>query len=149
MSDVPFGQFGDMNKPLQRVLDPSKRAATKKLASKAKKAANKAEKPAASSTKSAEKKPAAKEEPARNWVQIATGASGAMKDEYRRLSRGKTELFKGQKGWTSPFKTQERLLVGPFDSIGDARDWLKKFQDAGGDGFAWNGGAGTAVTPLP
>ncbi|WP_187335831.1 hypothetical protein [Novosphingopyxis iocasae] len=139
-----------------KAAEPSPFASLKKIPEGAKpldaadkKAANKAEKPAASSTKSAEKKPAAKEEPARNWVQIATGASGAMKGEYRRLSRGKTELFKGQKGWTSPFKTQERLLVGPFDSIGAARDWLKKFQDAGGDGFAWNSGAGTAVTPLP
>lgn len=90
-----------------------------------------------------------KESPARFWVQIATGASGAMKNEFRRLGRGKTELFKGQKGWTSPFKAQQRLLVGPFDTLGDARGWLTKYEEAGGEGFAWNSGAGTAVDPLP
>ncbi len=90
----------------------------------------------------------AKDEPARNWVQIATGASDVMNSEYRRLARGKTELFKGQKGWTSPWRTQQRLLVGPFDSLGAARDWLGKYVEAGGAGFAWNSEAGTAVAPL-
>ena len=95
------------------------------------------------------KAPAAADEPARNWVQIATGGVDAMKSEYRRLSRGKPELFKGQKGWTSPFKTQARLLVGPFDTLGEARDWLGEYVEAGGDGFAWNSEAGTVVAPLP
>ncbi len=88
-------------------------------------------------------------QPGRNWVQIATGAGGVMKGEYRRLSRGKTELFKDRKGWTSPWRTQQRLLVGPFDTLGAAREWLGEYETAGGEGFAWNSEDGTAVTPLP
>ena len=108
-------------------------------------ATKKAAKPAAKP----DAKPAADPQPARNWVQIATGGSDLMKNEYRRLSRGKTELFKGRKGWTSPFKSSARLLVGPFDSIAAARDWLGDFEEAGGQGFAWNSDDGTVVTPLP
>lgn len=88
-------------------------------------------------------------QPQRNWVQIATGADDVMKGEYRRLSRGKTELFKDQKGWTSPWRTQQRLLVGPFDTLGAAREWLGEYEKAGGEGFAWNSEDGTAVAPLP
>lgn len=88
-------------------------------------------------------------QPERNWVQIATGADDVMKGEYRRLSRGKTELFKDQKGWTSPWRTQQRLLVGPFDTLGAARKWLDEYEKAGGEGFAWNSEDGTAVAPLP
>lgn len=88
-------------------------------------------------------------QPERNWVQIATGADDVMKGEYRRLSRGKTELFKDQKGWTSPWRTQQRLLVGPFDTLGAAREWLGEYEKAGGEGFAWNSEDGTAVAPLP
>lgn len=101
-------------------------------------------------------KPAAKPGPsaapvqsARNWVQIATGAGDVMKSEYRRLSRGKTDLFAKRKGWTSAWKTQQRLLVGPFDSLTDARGWLADYEKLGGAGFAWNSEDGTAVDPLP
>ena len=108
-------------------------------------ATKKAAKPAAKP----DAKPAADPQPARNWVQIATGGNDLMKNEYRRLARGKTELFKGRKGWTSPFKSSARLQVGPFDSIAAARDWLGDFEEAGGQGFAWNSDDGTVVTPLP
>ena len=124
---------------------PAKKVADTSVKTPAPKPEAKDAKAGAATAKSA----SAKDEPARNWVQIATGSGDVMKSEYRRLGRGKAELFKGQKGWTSPWKTQERLLVGPFDTLGDARDWLKKYIEAGGEGFAWNSEAGTAVAPLP
>ena len=84
----------------------------------------------------------------RYWVQISTGETAVMQSEYRRLSRKHPELFKGQQGWTSPWKTISRLVVGPFDGYDSANAWYNSLKKAGGDGFVWNSAQGTEVTKL-
>jgi hypothetical protein len=84
----------------------------------------------------------------RYWVQISTGETAVMQGEYRRLSRKYVDLFKGQQGWTSPWKTISRLLVGPFDGYDSANEWYNSLKKAGGDGFVWNSAQGTEVTKL-
>ena len=84
----------------------------------------------------------------RYWVQISTGETAVMQGEYRRLSRKYPELFKGQQGWTSPWKTISRLVVGPFDGYDSANEWYNSLKKAGGDGFVWNSAQGTEVTKL-
>ena len=84
----------------------------------------------------------------RHWVQIATGDMSAMRGEYRRLSRKYPELFEGQQGWSSPWKTMSRLVVGPFSGYTAAKEWYDALKEAGGDGFVWRSAQGTKVTKL-
>ncbi|MEE9434838.1 MAG: hypothetical protein V3V15_11430 [Sphingorhabdus sp.] len=84
----------------------------------------------------------------RHWVQIATGDIGAMRGEYRRQARKYAELFEGQQGWTSPWRTMGRLVVGPFDGYTAAKKWYDALKAAGGDGFVWKSAKGTKVTKL-
>ena len=109
-----------------------KAAAAKKAADK-KKAAEKA---------AAEKK--AKEEAAKlgvagtNWVQLAGGAhQDRMATEYKKLSAKAGKLLKSRSGYVTEGKDYFRLLVGPFDSKGDAQEFVNKLAKEGVDGFSW------------
>lgn len=86
---------------------------------------------------------------ARYWVQIATGPDSILDDEFRRLSRKQPELFSAKQGWHSEWSAKSsRLLVGPFDTLKDAKQWESDFRGGGGDGFAWRSAEGVAVLPL-
>lgn len=86
--------------------------------------------------------------PARFWVQIATGGASALGYDYRKWSKKSTELFKGQNGWTSAWGKTSRLLVGPFADMKTAKKWESDFKKAGGDGFMWKSENGVVVTAL-
>ncbi len=89
-------------------------------------------------------------QPARQWVQIATGAdANALRFDYRRLAQRNAEIFRGQSGATAVWNRSRRLVVGPFPSAAAARAWLARYRAAGGDGFVWASEAGEDVTPLP
>ncbi|MEW4466398.1 SPOR domain-containing protein [Parasphingorhabdus sp. JC815] len=101
----------------------------------------------------AAKKPEAKPEPPkypkRYWVQIATGSDlNALKFDYRRMVKKSPDLFAGLDSWTSPWGQTRRMVVGPFDDIGAAKEFESKFRKAGGDGFAWISNDGTIVNKL-
>jgi tetratricopeptide (TPR) repeat protein len=86
--------------------------------------------------------------PARQWVQIATGAENALGFDFRRLAKKSPELFKGKEGWTSAWGKTSRLLVGPFTDVKDAKKWEADFRKGGGGGFVWKSDDGTVVTKL-
>ena len=111
----------------------AERAAAAKKAADKKKAAEKL---------AAEKK--AKEEaeklgvPGTNWVQLAGGShQDRMGTEYKRLSAKAGKLLKSRSGYVTEGKDYFRLLVGPFDSKGDAQDFVNKLAKEGVDGFSW------------
>jgi hypothetical protein len=87
-------------------------------------------------------------QPARFWVQIATGDAGALGFDYRKWSKKSAELFKGQSGWTSAWGKTSRLLVGPFADLKAAKKWEADFKKSGGDGFMWKSENGVVVTAL-
>lgn len=87
-------------------------------------------------------------QPARIWVQIATGAEPALGGDYRRFSRKSPELFKGKDGWTSVWGKSSRLLVGPFADSKAAKKWEADFRKDGGNGFVWQSETGTVVKKL-
>ncbi|MBL0923696.1 MAG: SPOR domain-containing protein [Sphingomonadaceae bacterium] len=93
-------------------------------------------------------KPKVEQNPARYWVQIATGSAEALGFDYRRLSRKTPDLFKSQNGWTSAWGKTDRLLVGPFADQKAAKKWESDFKKAGGDGFMWKSENGVVVTAL-
>lgn len=86
--------------------------------------------------------------PARFWVQIATGEASALGFDYRKWTKKNPELFKAQKPWTSPWGKTARLLVGPFADIKAAKKWEGDFKKAGGDGFMWKSENGVPVNAI-
>ena len=94
-------------------------------------------------------KPKEPEHPKRYWVQIATGSNlDALKFDYRRMAKKHGELFKGEKGWTSPWGNTRRLVIGPFDDFKAAKAFEADFRKDGGDGFAWASADGVEVNEL-
>jgi hypothetical protein len=87
-------------------------------------------------------------QPARIWVQIATGAEAALPTDFRRMSRKSPALFKGQSGWTSDWGRTSRLLVGPFPDTKAAKKWEADFKKEFGDAFVWQSANGTVVDKL-
>lgn len=86
--------------------------------------------------------------PARFWVQIATGEASALGYDYRKWIKKSPDLFKGHDGWTSAWGKTSRLLVGPFVDLKAAKKWEFDFRKAGGNGFGWKSENGVVVTAL-
>ncbi|MFN3749079.1 MAG: hypothetical protein ACK4SJ_10380 [Sphingorhabdus sp.] len=92
--------------------------------------------------------PKAPPQPARIWVQVATGAEAALGGDFRRFAKKSPELFKGKEGWTSVWGKSSRLLVGPFANANAAKKWDADYRKAGGSSFVWNSENGTIVKKL-
>lgn len=87
--------------------------------------------------------------PARIWVQVATGADvTALGFDCRRLARQHSASFEGQSCASAAWNRTRRLVVGPFRNAAAARAWLSAYSAAGGDGFVWNSDAGEEVAPI-
>ena len=90
-----------------------------------------------------------KANPARIWVQIATGANlKALAFDYNRFAKRNSALFKGKAGATTEWGQTRRLLVGPFSNRKAAQDWLGDYKKAEGDGFLFDSEIGETVEPL-
>ena len=90
-----------------------------------------------------------KANPARIWVQVATGANArALAADFGKFAKKSPDLFKGKSGATAEWGRTRRLLVGPFKDRKAAQDWLTGYKKAGGDGFLFNSEAGQAVDPI-
>ena len=133
-------------------------AAAATAAEKAKKAAAakaKAEADAKAKQLAEEKKKAAEEKarlaanPARNWLQVGTGANkGALAFTMKGL-RKKYDSLEPQDAWVASWGRTNRLLVGPFSSFTRAKTLEEKLKAAGADAFAWKSDAGEEVERLP
>lgn len=105
----------------------------------------KAEADAKAKAEAAEKKA----NPARIWVQVATGANAkALATDFGKFAKKSPAVFKGKSGSTTEWGKTRRLLVGPFKDRKAAQDWLTEYKKAGGDGFLFNSEAGQDVDPV-
>ena len=105
----------------------------------------KAEADAKAKEEAAEKKA----NPARIWIQVATGANArALATDYGKFAKKSPDVFKGKSGATVEWGKTRRLLVGPFKDRKAAQDWLASYKKAGGDGFLFNSEAGQSVDPI-
>ena len=120
----------------------------KKLKPVTPKAATDASKAAKLDPKAAAKAKLEAANPARIWVQIATGEASGLGFDYRKLTKNNPVLFKAQKPWTSPWGKTARLLVGPFPDAKAAKKWEGDFKKAGGDAFMWKSEIGVPVNAL-
>jgi Flp pilus assembly protein TadD len=135
---------------VDRIRAERRAAAAKAAADKAKKAAAaKAKAEAAAKAKAeAEEKARLKANPARYWVQVATGRDpGALAFDLRRLRKTYSALA-GVDGWTAEWGATRRLLVGPFATSAKARAVESDLRKAGSDSFIWQSEAGEVVTAL-
>jgi len=98
--------------------------------------------------KLAAKAKAEKDNPARFWVQIATGNADALDFDYRKLSKTYAVLLKSRKAFTAEWGRTDRLLVGPFADQKAAKKWEGDYKKAGGDAFMWKSEMGEVVNPL-
>ncbi|WP_293642952.1 SPOR domain-containing protein, partial [Sphingopyxis sp. RIFCSPHIGHO2_12_FULL_65_19] len=133
---------------LAKLLDDKRKAEAAEAAKREKDAAAakaKAEADAKAKQEAAEKKA----NPARIWVQIATGANAkALATDFGKFARKHAALFKGKSGATAEWGKTRRLLLGPFKDRKAAQDWLSDYKKASGDGFLFNSEAGQAVDPI-
>ncbi len=125
--------------------------AAKAAAEKAKRdAAAKAKAEAAAKAKAeAEEKKRLADNPARIWVQIATGRDvAALGFDLRRMRRTYADALGSEAGWTAEWGATRRLLIGPYASAAKARDAAAAIKKSGGDAFVWNSEAGEDVTKI-
>ena len=86
--------------------------------------------------------------PARHWVQLATGPSqDGMRFTYRRYARANA-IFADQEGWYAPLGRTNRLLVGPFDSGTEAQDFINTLSEVGIESLRWRSAEGETVVRL-
>ena len=80
---------------------------------------------------------------------MLTGADrDKMPGEWRNLLR-KSRALKKHKPYLTPWRSNFRLLTGPFDSDADAQDFIAELRKEGVPGFEWTSPAGQAVDSLP
>lgn len=107
-----------------------------------------AEAKAAKEAKEAERLAAAKN-PARIWVQIATGANDAgLPGTWKKMKESSPSVFKGQNASSVPFKATNRLLIGPFKSQAEARAMVNAMSKAGLPGSTFSSDPGQVVTKV-
>jgi len=84
----------------------------------------------------------------RIWVEVLTGADrDKLPTEWRGLVH-KAHKLKGRKPYVTPWRSNFRLLTGPFDSDADAQDFIAELRKDGVSGFEWTSPAGQAVDTL-
>ncbi len=84
----------------------------------------------------------------RIWVEVLTGGDrDKMPGEWRNLVR-KAHVLKKRKPYLTPWRSNFRLLTGPFDSDAEAQDFIVELRKDGVSGFEWTSPAGQAVDTL-
>ena len=97
----------------------------------------------------AEKQAAAKRNPARIWVQIATGRNDSgLGLTLKRIRSDNEAALKGLGGWSAPYKATNRILVGPMKSTGAARELVGKLAKNGVSAMTFSSDAGEEVEKI-
>lgn len=95
----------------------------------------------------AEKAALAKRNPARVWVQVATGSNEAgLPGTWKQLKEKAPDVFKGQSASVVPYKATNRMVVGPFKSQSEARALVNAMIKAGLQGSTYASDAGQEVS---
>jgi hypothetical protein len=84
----------------------------------------------------------------RIWVQVLTGSNRpAMGKEWQRLVNQAAAL-RGRKPSITPWRSNYRLLTGPFGSDAEAQAFVEKLRGQGVSSYQWTSPAGQAVDGL-
>ena len=103
----------------------------------------------AAKREAAEKAAAAKRNPARIWVQVATGRNDSgLALTLRRIRSDNEAALKGLSGWSAPYKATNRILVGPMKSAAAARELVGKLGKNGVSAMTFNSDPGEEVEKI-
>ena len=87
--------------------------------------------------------------PARHWVQVATGRDrSALAFDWRRIARGAEGALDGKGPFVASWGQANRLLAGPYDSPADAREAVNRLKALGIDSFTFASNDGEVVEAL-
>ncbi len=87
--------------------------------------------------------------PARLWVQVATGNNTAgLGRTWARIRSGNELAFKGKTAYSVPFRATNRLIVGPMKSAGDARALVGALAKSGLSATTFSSEAGQEVARI-
>lgn len=155
LSDIePESETAPIALPTETEMKIARLAAQRKLTDAAAKA--KAEKEAAAKAEKAKEDKAAaeaaalaKRNPARVWVQIATGGNeSGLAITWKRLREKAPDAFKGLSASYTPYKATNRVLVGPFKSSAEARTLVNAMSKAGLSGNSFTSEAGQEILKI-
>lgn len=117
-------------------------AAQKKAAAEAKARAEKAE----ADRRAAEEAAKARRNPARVWVQIATGGNMAgLQGTWRSIRSKAPDVLGDMKAWYVPFRQTNRIVVGPVKSTSEARKIVNDLAKQGVTATLFSSEAGQEV----
>lgn len=87
--------------------------------------------------------------PARIWVQIATGRDEkALAFDMAKLRKKYPDLLRGKDAWTSSWGATRRMVIGPFASASAAKSFSSDWSKAGGVSYVWQSTEGLEVEKL-
>lgn len=133
----------EASKPAEKAAKPSAEKVVKPAVEKSAKAA------AEKSAKKAKVGPAKHKEPSRIWVQVAGGANKHdLPRAYAKLKDKAPKLLGGRTPWTTPLRATNRLLVGPFKTEKEAREFVNQLAKADLGAFSWTSPEGQEVEKL-
>ena len=86
----------------------------------------------------------------RYWVQLASGQNeGALPGQFTRIKSRAPDMMDGLKPYVASEPNKVRLLVGPFASSDDARDFADGLESARVNAFSWTSDPGQLIRKLP
>lgn len=104
---------------------------------------------AAEDRRIAEEAAKARRNPARTWVQIATGRNtDALPRTWRQIRDSAPKALDGQRAWYVSFRQTNRLLVGPVRSSSAARDLVNDLAREGVQATIFSSEAGQEIERL-
>jgi hypothetical protein len=117
-------------------------AAQKKAAAEEKARAEKAE----ADRRAAEAAALARRNPARVWVQIATGGNmSGLSHTWRQIKDQAPKTLSDQRAWYVPYRQTNRIVVGPVGSMSEARKMVNQLAKEGVTATVFSSEAGQEV----
>jgi tetratricopeptide (TPR) repeat protein len=101
-----------------------------------------------SSSRTSRARPAPPANPARAWVQIATGEKAGLAYTLRTFRERAPALLGGRGAWTAPVAATNRLLIGPFASEREAQAFVNQLASRNVPGLVWTSAAGQGIDRL-
>ena len=90
-----------------------------------------------------------KANPARLWVQVATGANArGLAATWKRIREANATALKGLAGYSVPFRSTNRVLAGPVRSAAEARALISALAKNGLSATSYSSEAGQEVVRL-
>lgn len=87
--------------------------------------------------------------PSRHWVQLASAPDALAASEYKRLKAKAPKLLSDTTGWKAPFRSTNRVLVGPFDDQKEAQALVNALAKANVTAVPWKSEDGQEIEKLP